>query len=284
MYPAGERGIAVRRVRAGALSLRVIESGPADGHVAVCVHGWSASVYSFAETIPGLARAGMRVFALDLPGHGLSDKPADDRCYSTERLADTVLAALEALGLRRYTLIAHSMGGAVALEIARRHGRSVHGLVLIDAVGVGRVPAIALLRLLSPRIVNAITPRLLTRRVIRATLRLAFGTRDRPTGRDVDEYWAPSQFDEYAWACRASLHRGRWKRYDVDELSRLGVPILAIEGARDIIVRGTVARAAKVRGASVLRVRRGGHLVLQECADEVNEAIIAFVRGLGARS
>jgi haloalkane dehalogenase len=79
MYPAGVAGVTVRRHRlANRLTVRVLESGPADGEAVLLVHGWGGCVYSFAELIPALNHAGFRTVALDLPGHGLSDKPVDE--------------------------------------------------------------------------------------------------------------------------------------------------------------------------------------------------------------
>ena len=75
MYPSGIPGISARRVPVGGgVSLRVIESGPSDAAPVVLVHGWGASVYSFAETIPALAAAGYRVVAID---RGLSAVTGD---------------------------------------------------------------------------------------------------------------------------------------------------------------------------------------------------------------
>src|SRR5204863_5786073 len=82
MYPAGERDIAVRWVDAArGLKLRTLESGDSTGAAVLLVHGWGANVYSWAETIPAIAAAGYRVIALDLPGHGWSDKPVTEEQY-----------------------------------------------------------------------------------------------------------------------------------------------------------------------------------------------------------
>lgn len=278
MYPAGEPGIDVSRVRVGDVSLRVISSGPASGAAVVLVHGWGSSVYSFSETIPALAGAGYRVVAMDLPGHGLSDKPVDESRYTTQALTDAVLGVVRTLGISRFAVAGHSMGGAIALDIARRKTPGLTGLILLNAVGLGRVPVITILRVLSPKVVDRFSPRLLTRRLVRVILALAFGTGGRPTQRDVEEYWAPSQFREYAWACRACAHHGPWRPAASEDLRSLGVPVLVVTGGRDPLVMGSATRARLIPAARVSLVRDGGHLALQECAPQVNEEIVRFLR------
>lgn len=284
MYPAGVDGISVRRVtlRDG-LSLRVLESGPVSDSSVVLVHGWGASVYSFSEMIPALTSAGHRVVALDLPGHGLSDKPADPQRYSIHALADVVLETLSVTGVRRFAMVAHSLGGAVALEIATRVGSQVDRLALISAVSLGRAPLAAVLRVLTPEFAADLIPRLLTRGTVRLVLELAFGTPNRPVERDVDEYWAPTQFDEFAWACRACIHQVSWERAPESLLRSLTLPVLVIAGGRDRIVFGAGGGGRRIPGARVVVVPKGAHLVLQECAEITNQELLLFL-GDGTRT
>jgi pimeloyl-ACP methyl ester carboxylesterase len=279
MYPAGIAGITVRYVTInGGLRFRVLDSGPERGPVVMLIHGWGANVYSFAETIPALVDAGHRVLALDLPGHGLSDKPIDDAVYTTRALATAVTLVATALGVSRLSVIGHSMGGAIALELARRSELAIDGLVLISSVGIGRALIVQPLRLLSPSIVNRFTPRLLTRRLVHLILRLAFATSGRPSQRDVDEYWAPSQFPEYAWACRACAHRFTWRRLAAAALRDIRIPVLVVTGGRDVLIRGAAKTARLIPTARVVNVPEGGHVVMQECATQTNPEILRFLR------
>lgn len=286
MYPAGEPGLSVQYITLeDGLRVRVVESGPAADDAVLLVHGWGGSIYSFAEMIPALAAAGHRAIAMDLPGHGLSDKPRDDRRYSTEALSECVLSVARAMGVRHFALVGHSMGGSVGLEIGSRlasGGASSDGrlqrLVLINPVGLGRVPLIGPVRLLSPRLVDRIVPSLLTRRTIAGILRLAFGTRLRPTDRDIDEYWAPTQFAEFAWACRSCVHSATWGRMAATKLRSLRLPVLVLTGGRDRFVRGAAQRAKLIPAARVVTIREGGHLVMQECTAKAHEAVLPFLR------
>ncbi|MEU5794066.1 alpha/beta hydrolase [Streptomyces sp. NPDC047813] len=75
---------------------------------------------------------GRRSLFMDLPGHGLSDRPQGFG-YTLEEHADAVAAALDAAGVSGAELIAHSMGGAVAIVLAHRRPRLVSRLVLSEA-------------------------------------------------------------------------------------------------------------------------------------------------------
>ena len=280
MYPAGISGLIARQVSiGGGNSLRAIESGPPGGPAVVLVHGWGASVYSFAEMLPALASAGYRAVAIDLPGHGLSDKPADESAYTTRSLGDAVLSAVAALGIARFRAIGHSMGGGILLDLALREPRAIEALVLINAVGLGTPRAMSLVQLLSPRLVNHVVPAMLTRPAVEGILRVAFATRERPNARDVDEYWAPTQFREFARACRACVHAFSWRPVPEESLRALRLRVLAIVGDRDRVVRSDTSRALHIPDARIVTIAGAGHLVQQECAERTNREVVGFLRG-----
>lgn len=94
----------------------------------VLVHGWGVSSSYF---IPFAARLACRfhVYAPDLPGHGLSAKPAE--APGIEALAQALSDWMDAAGIACVMLIGHSMGCQVAVTLALRHPEKVERLVLI---------------------------------------------------------------------------------------------------------------------------------------------------------
>ncbi|MFI8348360.1 alpha/beta fold hydrolase [Streptomyces sp. NPDC085596] len=99
----------------------------------VYLHGLGATAAAyFAEAAAHPLLAGHRTLMVDLLGHGLSDRPQDFD-YSLESHADTLAAALTEAGVTGAEVIAHSMGGSVAVVLADRHPELVSRLVLIDA-------------------------------------------------------------------------------------------------------------------------------------------------------
>lgn len=82
-----------------------------------------------------------RAVAIDLPGHGRSQAPADGS-YAIAALAEAVVKRLDAAGISRFALVGHSLGGAVAIAATALAPERTAGLLLIDPSGDGRlVPA-----------------------------------------------------------------------------------------------------------------------------------------------
>ncbi|MCC2274078.1 alpha/beta hydrolase [Streptomyces sp. ET3-23] len=99
----------------------------------VYVHGLgSTSPAYFTEVAVHPLLAGRRSLLVDLLGHGISDRPTDFD-YTLESHADALAQALRAAGVAGAELIAHSMGGSVAVVLAARHPQLVSRLVLVDA-------------------------------------------------------------------------------------------------------------------------------------------------------
>lgn len=94
----------------------------------VCVHGMGGCRRYFAQILPFLARHG-RAIALDLPGFGASQMPAEH--ITLELFADTVATLARDLGLERVVCVGHSMGGPIALRFATRHPRLTASLILL---------------------------------------------------------------------------------------------------------------------------------------------------------
>jgi pimeloyl-ACP methyl ester carboxylesterase len=113
-------------------------AGPADAaETIVFLHGLGGSQSTWANVLGEFADT-YRIAALDLPGHGASDKPAPDAMdYSVAGLANAVGQVLEQLDLAPAVLVGHSLGGATALQLALERPKLVRGLVLVNSAGLG---------------------------------------------------------------------------------------------------------------------------------------------------
>lgn len=95
----------------------------------VFVHGWASDLTVWRFQVAGLEEQ-VRVIALDLPGHGRSDKPV--RPYSMEFFARAVNAVMDAAGVDRAVLVGHSMGTPVIRQFSRLFPARTLGLVAVD--------------------------------------------------------------------------------------------------------------------------------------------------------
>ena len=94
----------------------------------VLIHGWTCSADFWKESLH--AFRGYRVIALDLPGHGRSDKPKLN--YSMEYFAKSVDAVMKHAGVDRAVLAGHSMGTPITREFYRMYPQRTLGIVIVD--------------------------------------------------------------------------------------------------------------------------------------------------------
>jgi pimeloyl-ACP methyl ester carboxylesterase len=109
--------------------IQVAEGGPRDGAPIVLVHCFTCAIDWWDAMRRPLQRE-HRVVAIDLLGHGGSEKP--DSGYSIEDQADLVAEALSRLGVRDATVVGHSLGGTVVTALAETHPEAVRRLVIVD--------------------------------------------------------------------------------------------------------------------------------------------------------
>lgn len=95
----------------------------------VLVHGWTCDMTFWLEQFEPLSKLG-RVVALDLPGHGASDKP--ERDYSMQYFARAVHTVMKAAGVEQAVIVGHSMGTPVAREFYRLYPEKTLALVAVD--------------------------------------------------------------------------------------------------------------------------------------------------------
>ena len=114
----------------GGFALNVERAG--SGPPLALLHGFTGSAAGWGPLLDLLA-ARFTVFAVDVVGHGASDKPRDPARYAIDRAARDVAAALAQLGATRATWLGYSMGGRLALFAAAREAHAVERLALIGA-------------------------------------------------------------------------------------------------------------------------------------------------------
>jgi pimeloyl-ACP methyl ester carboxylesterase len=97
----------------------------------ILVHGWSQSVDAWRDQIPVLSKRN-RVIALDLPGHGKSDKP--EMKYTMDLFARAIDAVMRDAKVKRAVLVGHSMGTPVTRQFYRKYPEKTLGIVVVDGV------------------------------------------------------------------------------------------------------------------------------------------------------
>jgi haloalkane dehalogenase len=122
-----------RAFTAGGISSFVLDEGPRNAPAVVCVHGVPSSAYLYRKVVPELAATGLRGLAIDLPGLGLAERPAEGD-YTWTGLGRWLLSAIDALNLDRFHLLLHDIGGPIGLEVASAAPERVLSMTLLNTI------------------------------------------------------------------------------------------------------------------------------------------------------
>jgi non-heme chloroperoxidase len=266
-------------------------SGPIDlyyedhgsGKPVVLIHGYPLSGASWEKQIPILLGAGFRVITYDRRGFGNSSKPTTG--YNYDNFAEDLHKLVKHLGLHDFSLVGFSMGGG---EIARYFGK-YGSKGAKKAVFISAVPPFLLKTQDNPEGVDQSVFDGIQKAVVAD--RYAFFTEffknffntDLLMGKKVSEQtvqacWnlAASSSAIASYACVPTWHEDFRK-----DLSRVDVPTLIIHGDADRIVplSASGARTAKlVKEAKLVVVKDGPHCISWTHADEVNSALLNFLK------
>ena len=255
------------------IRVRLVESGENGAPPVVMVPGWGCSAYVFRENLVPLAQAGYHCVVIELKGHGLSDKPVDPREYRLEPMRQHLTEILESLGAPAF-VCGLSMGAALAAQVAASSPQLVRGVVMASPVGFFGVPGLTLVRMATPDAITPLLPRLTERWLIEGILHVVNGRLRVITDRDVDEYWAPSQFPEFSIAMRHLLHEFTWDA----PFNPPSMPCLLVSGTRDRFVswEGLDVLCRTMRQMTHIKVKDAGHVIYDEAAPIMNDAILSF--------
>jgi pimeloyl-ACP methyl ester carboxylesterase len=273
LFPAGTEFTA-RYVQVDGTRIRYIDVGR--GAPVVFLHGLGASMYAWRRNLAAVAAAGFRVIAFDNRGFGLSDKPPAP--YDNAAYARLAIGFMDSLRLTDAVLVGHSMGGAIAAQVAIEYPPRVRGLVLVGSAGLGaREPLlfrVARWPVLGPAAL-ALRGRGFTARLLRST----YFDPGKVTDADVDQYYAPVAQAEYGRALRGVLQQFRFTALE-GRLDRIAAPTLVLWGEEDRWVPMGLGRAlaAGITRSAFVSVPHAGHSVQEEAPDEVNHLVIRFLK------
>jgi pimeloyl-ACP methyl ester carboxylesterase len=265
-------------VDTGGGELEVVESGPESGEPIVLIHCFTCAINYWSKMIPLLARQ-HRVIAVDLLGHGGSEKPASG--YSISNQADLVAQALGKLEVRDAEVVGHSLGGPVAIALAEQSAQLVNRLVLIDSIpdtSFGDVGFIGELPF-KPVIGEALW-RVKPDFSIRDGLKVAFAP-----GFDV-----PDAFVDDVKRMTYSSYSGSHDAFDEytgeeplpQRAAALGKPLLAIMGAEEQIANdpraALAAYSSAVPSAQAKLIAGAGHSPNVEKPAETAALVLGFAK------
>ncbi|MCH9037618.1 MAG: alpha/beta fold hydrolase [Chloroflexi bacterium] len=266
------------RIRVGSVDVRYLVAGA--GSPVLLVHGLGNSAAAWRSNIGPLSE-GFHVYAVDLPGHGLS-APYNGK-YSLSYGAHFIGGFLDALNLKSVGIIGSSLGGMLALKTALDLPEKVKRLVLVGSAGLGREMA-PFLRWLTIPILGQLMARP-SRRTTRLSLEKAVFDPSFITDDLVEEAYRyraiPGATSTMLKILRTGTNiRGQKAGFVLlDQLDSLGTPTLILWGAQDSIFPVAHARRAhgRIPGSKLHIFQDCGHWPQMEKSEEFNALVTQFL-------
>jgi pyruvate dehydrogenase E2 component (dihydrolipoamide acetyltransferase) len=230
------------------------------------IHGFSGDRNNWLFNVEALA-ADHHVIAVDLPGHGRSTKNVGDG--SIETLASHVLGFLDALGLSSVSIVAHSMGAAVALRMAQINAAAIRKIATLGGFGMGSDA--------NPEFVTGMLDAE-RRKDMSSVLEMLFANPDLVTRDLTDAMLAYKRTDgvqESLGLLGQNALSPKSGQMISASLSTVTQPVLAIWGSDDRIVPcpASVPEIVQLEKLSGI-----GHMPHMEAASDVNRLLIGFLK------
>jgi pimeloyl-ACP methyl ester carboxylesterase len=248
-----------------------------DGPVVLLLHGtyWSRV---WLPVLGGLAEAGLRPVAVDLPGLGRSDGALDSATATVPALADWVGRFAAALRITGPVAVAgHDIGGAIAQRLLVGGGVDVRRLALVNSVTYDSWPVSSVARFRDPEAVAAVTAEeLLAARRQAVTAALA-GAADEPLIGEYLEPWAEERVRR-SWMHLAGAADYRYSMELLPALRESATPKLLVWGEDDGFQKVAYAErfASEIPNTALVRVPGAGHIPMENAPDQVARALAGF--------
>jgi len=256
---------------AAGLSYR--DSGPADGPVALLLHGYPESSFMWSGVMPAVAEAGWHAIAPDLAGFG--DSPPDPP-GTWERRVESVERFRQELGIERCVPVMHDWGGLIGLWWACEHPDAVDALV-ISSTGFfpdGKWHGMAK-GLREPGTGEQLLDSI-DRNLLGAALR-----QQSPgmTDEALDEYWKAYADEERRQGQLEMYRSGEFSKLERFDLAALGVPTLLVWGEEDEFapVAGAHRFERELADTELVVVEGARHFVWEDAPEQCAAALTGFL-------
>jgi pimeloyl-ACP methyl ester carboxylesterase len=258
--------------------LEVTEHGPKDGSPIVLIHCFSCAINWWDRMMPMLDRD-HRVIAIDLLGHGGSEKPTSG--YTIPNQADLVAQALGRLGVRNAVVAGHSLGGSVAVGLAERSPQLVSKVMIIDTPPDHSGSSLGLVAKLGfAPVIGEFFWRVKPDFAVKKGLEVAFAP-----GFDVPDEFVEDvnrmTYSSYHDSPQGSDDYTKEEPLD-QRMKESGKPLLVIMGAEEQIVDEPAKRLAEYRatvpGAKTKLIAGAGHSPNVEKPAETAALLLGFAK------
>ncbi|MBR5947349.1 MAG: alpha/beta fold hydrolase [Clostridia bacterium] len=254
-------------------SMHYLESGK--GETLLLIHTAGQSLFTFRSIFYKLAM-NYHVVAVDLMGHGCSDRP-DYFDYSTASHAESLVSFMDALGIEQAHLLGFSMGAGYALELARRYPARVMSVVALSPGGVtGAMPLPV--RMMESALFGGIASKLFRLKTVEKLLDECLFDHTVIGPHEVGEYYKSASDGEGRRAIRLTVSSFGEKEL-LASLEDIKTPVLVVSSDKDRwhSIEQVEAYANALENADFIVMRNAGHLLHEEKPDRTVELVRSFI-------
>ncbi|UYZ33924.1 alpha/beta hydrolase [Clostridium beijerinckii] len=243
----------------------------------VFLHGWPGSHKLFEYQFNILPKMGYRCIGIDQRGFGESDKPY--RGYDYDRLADDVRRVVEVLNLKKFTLLGHSTGGAIAIRYMSRYDNDkVSKLVLCAAAAPSLIQ-------------RSYFPHGLQKQAVIDIIKGTYNDRPKMLKDFGDIFFYKHITESFLnWFFQLGLQAAGWATAEVantwlgeeslfSDLEKINVPTLILHGVHDQVCLFALAEAQKqiIKNSRIIPFADSGHGLFYDEKEKFNEELTKFI-------
>jgi pimeloyl-ACP methyl ester carboxylesterase len=254
-----------------------------EGEPLLLIHGYGAGFWVWEKQIDILCRS-HRVYALDLIGHGFSDRPKIE--YRPDIYIHFLRDFMDEIGVERATLIGNSMGGGIAWAVAALFPERAKKLILINCVPPDVLNQVrnesfrALVAIMNVPFLPYLVIASRNKNSIKRILQECLSDRSLITPKVLNRQYHLSRIKGTAWVLSSTLRNAKDTSAMKEYLPRIRHPTLLIWGARDLIFPPHVGEGLHqaITDSKLMIIEKSGHIPMWETPDEVNQAIQNFLK------
>ena len=253
--------------------IHYMESGK--GEPIILIHSVGQSLYTFRKLFYKLALS-YRVIALDLAGHGYSERPYIFE-YGIADHAECIARFMDVLGIRSAHILAFSMGAAYAMELALLHPEKVEKIVLLTPGGVtSEMPLFV--RMMENGLLGGISSKLYGLKGVRKLIDDSLFDHTVMNDEDVLEYYRPASDPDGRFAIRCSI--GNYNENELIKAARdISAETLIIWGTDDKLhgIETAESYNSVIQNSKLIKVLNAGHLIHEEKPDKIYSLVKNFI-------
>lgn len=247
------------------------------------IHGFASSTYTFRRIIPLLQKQ-FSVIAIDLPGFGKSEK-STSFVYSFQNYAKLMIECIQQFGISNTYIVAHSMGGQIALNMAIIAPEKINKLILLCSSGyLKRAQKLLICSSYLP-FFEKFVYYYVGRKDVRDYLKNVFFNQALINDELINEFARPLT-EQGFYKALIRLLRHREGDLLPQQLQGIQIPTLLIWGEEDRVVPIQVGQrlVRDLPDAQLITYEKTGHLITEEKPEHVFENILMHTRATKVRS